>query len=212
MSLPGSCLTLTNQRVGLYIGPASSGNSRRTKLKTTDEMLHELVVKDRLHDLEMAYCRGVDRRDAALLHSIFFEDAIEEHGDMYSGRATEFAEWVFRDFLPKYELTAHYVLNEWYRVDGDKAEGETHRLSYHRTRAADGSATEAIAACRTFNRYECREGLWKISYRSVVRDWVTQRPVDDSLYHGHFGMELSKPNDQDESYRLLSLFPRSDRL
>lgn len=180
--------------------------------KTTDEMLRELLAKERLHELEMAYCRGVDRRDAALLRSIFFEDAIEEHGDMYSGRATEFADWVFRDFLPKYELTTHYVLNEWYRVDGDKAEGETHRLSYHRERAADGSATEAIAACRTFNRYECRDGVWKISYRSVVRDWVTQRPVDDSLYHGHFGMALSQPNDQDDSYRLLSLFPRSDRL
>jgi hypothetical protein len=180
--------------------------------KTTDEMLRELLVKDRLHELEMAYCRGVDRRDAALLHSIFFEDAIEEHGDMYSGSATEFADWVFRDFLPKYELTTHYVLNEWYRVDGDKAEGETHRLSYHRERAADGSATEAIAACRTFNRYECRDGVWKISYRSVVRDWVTQRPVDASLYHGHFGMALSQPNDQDDSYRLLSLFPRGDRL
>jgi hypothetical protein len=46
----------------------------------------------------------------------------------------------------------------------------------------------------------------------VVRDWVTQRPVDDSLYHGHFGMALSQPNDQDDSYRLLSQFPRGDRL
>lgn len=180
--------------------------------KTTEEMLRELLVKDRLHELEMAYCRGVDRRDVALLHSIFFEDAIEEHGDMYSGSATEFADWVFRDFLPKYELTAHYVLNEWYRVDGDKAEGETHRLSYHRERAAAGSATEATAACRTFNRYECRDGVWKISYRSVVRDWVTRGPVDDSLYQGHFGMALSQPNDQDDSYRLLALFPRGDRL
>lgn len=180
--------------------------------KTTEEMLRELVVKDRLHELEMAYCRGVDRRDPTLLQSIFFEDAIEEHGDMYSGSATEFARWVFRDLLPKYELTAHYVLNEWYRVEGDKAEGETHRLSYHRERAADGSATESIAACRTFNRYESRDGVWKISHRSVVRDWVTRRPVDDSLYRGHFSMALSQPTDQDDSYRLLSLFPRGERL
>lgn len=180
--------------------------------KTTDQALYDLLVKERLHELEMAYCRGVDRRDAALLHSIFFEDAIEEHGDMYTGNATDFAEWVFRDFLPKYELTAHYVLNEWYRVDGRKAEGETHRLSYHRERAADASATEVVAACRTFNRYECRDGVWKISHRSVIRDWVTRRPVDDALYRGHFGMALSQPNEHDDSYRLLSLFPRGDRL
>ncbi len=174
--------------------------------------LRNLLVKERLHELEMAYCRGVDRRDPELLRSIFFEDAVEEHGEMYRGSATAFVDWVFREFLPRYELTAHYVLNEWYRVEGALAEGETHRLSYHRERAQDGSAMEAIAACRTFNRYECRHGVWRIAYRGVVRDWVTQRPVDDSLYQGHFGMSLSQPGDADASYRLLSLFPRGERL
>lgn len=174
--------------------------------------IRNLLVKERLHELEMAYCRGVDRRDADLLHSIFFDDAIEDHGEMYCGNASAFVEWVFKDFMPRYELTAHYVLNEWYRVDGDRAEGETHRLSYHRERAPDGSATEAVAACRTFNRYECREGVWKIAYRSVVRDWVTQRPVDNSLYEGHFGMQSSQPGRDDDSYRILSLFPRGERV
>ncbi len=174
--------------------------------------LLDLLVKDRLHELEMAYCRGVDRRDAELLRSIFFEDAVEEHGDMYRGNAREFVDWVMRDFMPRYELTTHYVLNEWYLVDGDRAEGETHRLSYHRERAADGSASEVIAACRTFNRYECRGGVWKIAFRAVVRDWVTARPVDNSLYQGHFGMEISGAGAQDASYRLLSMFPRSDQM
>jgi len=174
--------------------------------------LHDLLVKDRLHELEMAYCRGVDRRDAALLRSIFFDDAVEEHGEMYRGSAHAFVEWVFRDFLPRYELTAHYVLNEWYRVAGDRAEGETHRLSYHRERGADGRASEAVAACRTFNRYECRDGVWKIAYRGVVRDWVSARPVDDALYKGHFGMALSRPDGQDDSYRVLSMFARGERL
>ena len=176
-----------------------------------DARLRELLVKDRLHELEMAYCRGVDRRDAELLRSIFFEDAIEEHGEMYRGSARDFVDWVMDKFMPRYELTTHYVLNEWYRVDGDRAEGETHRLSYHRERASDGSATEAIAACRTFNKYECRDGVWKISYRAVVRDWVSARPVDDALYRGHFGMEISGTGTNDASYRLLSMFPRGEQ-
>ncbi|QHE86792.1 nuclear transport factor 2 family protein [Hydrogenophaga sp. BPS33] len=180
--------------------------------KNDDTALRHLLVKERLHELEMAYCRGVDRRDADLLRSIFFDDAIEEHGEMYRGSAQAFVDWVFRDFMPRYELTTHYVLNEWYRVDGDKAEGETHRLSYHRERAPDGSATEAIAACRTFNRYECREGVWKIAFRAVVRDWVSARPVDDKLYQGHFGMEISGTGASDASYRLLSMFPRNERM
>lgn len=169
--------------------------------------LRDLLVKERLHELEMAYCRGVDRRDAALLQSIFFADAIEEHGEMYRGSALEFVRWAIEKFLPQYENTTHYVLNEWYRVDGERAEGETHRVSYHRQREA-GRLVETLAACRTFNRYECRGGVWKIGYRGVVRDWVTQRPADDSLYSGKFGMPLSRPGDSDLSYRLLTLFQR----
>ncbi|MGI4813733.1 MAG: nuclear transport factor 2 family protein [Janthinobacterium lividum] len=172
--------------------------------------VRDLLVKQRLHELEMAYCRGVDRRDPELLRSIFFEDAIEEHGDMYQGPAYAFVDWVFSDFIGEFEITAHYVLNEWYRVSGDKAEGETHRVSYHRQRGnGDGdSAIETIAACRTFNRYELRDGVWKISYRGVVRDWITQRPVDDALYEGHFAMTQSRHDDADRSYAALSMFGR----
>jgi len=171
-----------------------------------ERALRDLLVKDRLHELEMAYCRGVDRRDPDLLRSIFFDDAIEEHGAMSRGSAAAFVDWVFREFIPQYEVTAHYVLNEWYRVDGDRAEGETHRLSYHRARRE--VATEVIAACRTFSRYECRNGVWKISFRSVVRDWVAERPVNDALYQGKFAMPMSRPDPKDASYRLLSMFPR----
>lgn len=171
----------------------------------TADALRTLLVKQRLHELEMAYCRGVDRRDAALLQSIFFDDALEEHGDMYRGSAIEFVQWAIRDFLPRFENTAHYVLNEWYRVQGDRAEGETHRISYHRLREGE-ALTETVAACRTFNRYECRDGLWKIAHRAVVRDWITRRPADESLYRGEFEMPPSRPDASDASYRILSMF------
>lgn len=168
--------------------------------------LRTLLVKERLHELEMAYCRGVDRRDPDLLRSIFFEDAIEEHGEMYRGSAMAFVDWVFSDFIGKYELTTHYVLNEWYKVNGDSAEGETHRISHHRVRHPD--QIETVAACRTFNRYECRNGVWKIAYRGVVRDWIYQRPFDPALFEGTYAMTLSKPNERDRSYDVLSLFGR----
>ena len=172
-----------------------------------DAELRNLLVKERLHELEIAYCRAVDRRDEALLRSIFFEDAVEEHGQMYRGPASDFVRWVIEDFLPQYESTAHYVLNEWYQVRGERAEGETYRISHHRHRR-DGEPTETIAACRTFNRYECRGGTWRISYRGVARDWITQRPIDQTLYQGKFGMEMSRPGTGDMSYRELSMFPR----
>ena len=176
-----------------------------------ERAIRDLVVKDRLHELEMAYCRGVDRRDAALLQSIFFEDAVEEHGQMYRGTATEFVRWAIEEFLPQWENTAHYVLNELYRVDGDCAEGETHRISYHRQRRGQ-ELHEVIAACRTFNKYECREGVWKITYRGVARDWVTERTGTEALYQGKFEMVPSRSDESDMSYQVLGMFPRGERL
>jgi SnoaL-like domain len=173
---------------------------------TTDDRMRSLLVKDRLHELEMAYCRGVDRRDLALLQSIFFDDAIEDHGKMYNGSAHAFAQWVVAQFLPKYELTAHYVLNESYRVDGDRAEGETHRISYHRERG--DTVRETFAASRTFTRYECRAGIWKISYRTLVRDWIRQASRAAESISGNYDMPGSAVDASDPSYAVLGLFRR----
>ncbi|GAA4288698.1 nuclear transport factor 2 family protein [Georgenia daeguensis] len=167
--------------------------------------LHDLTAKDTFHDLEVAYCRGIDRRDEDLLRSIFFPDASVKHGYMNEGSAADWVNWILDDFATKYEMTAHYLLNESYRVDGDQAEGETHRLSYHRF---DNSSRELIAASRTFNRYERRAGQWRIAYREVIRDWIHERPVDQSLYEGAFAMEISQPGPADRSYQVLSLFGR----
>jgi hypothetical protein len=175
-------------------------------MKIDETRLRDLLVRDRLHELEMAYCRGVDRRDPELLRSIFFDDAVEEHGDMFRGSADEFAEWVFASFLPAFENTTHYVLNEWYRVDGDRAEGETHRISYHRP--VDGAGPQRFAACRTFTRYECRDDVWRIAHRSVVRDWIVDEPADVSLLRGRFVLPLSEPGESDASYASLGLFGR----
>ena len=167
--------------------------------------LRELRIKDRLHDLEVAYCRGIDRRDAELLSSIYFDDAFIRLGNMKEGGVHEWVSWIVDEFKPQFENTTHYLLNEAYQVRGSYAEGETHRLSYHRF--AD-SPRELIAASRTFNRYEERDGVWKISYREVIRDWIHERPVDRELFTGGFAMELSRPDATDKSYEVLSLFAR----
>jgi hypothetical protein len=173
----------------------------------TQTAIRELLVKQRLHEMEMAYCRGLDRRDEALLCSIFFDDAKVEHGQMYAGTIAGFARWAIHEFLPRYELTAHYVLNEWYRVEGERAEGEIHRISYHRERKEDG-ASVTVTAGRAFNRYECRDGVWKISFRTVVRDWIAQNPFDEPAEAPGFGLVKSVPGPEDLSYSVLSLFAR----
>lgn len=168
--------------------------------------IEKLLVKERLHELEVAYCRGIDRRDPDLIRSIYFEDAIEDHGDAWQGTGYQWVDYIFSSYLLQFEVTCHYLLNEWYKVDGDKAEGETHRVSYHRR--PDGA--ETTAAARTFNRYECRNGVWRISYRGVSRDWMkeTQAAPTDPKQPKHLMIPTSIPGPTDMAYRVIPMFGR----
>jgi hypothetical protein len=96
----------------------------------------------------MAYCRGIDRRDPDLIRSIFWEDAIADHGEAWYRTGNQWVDHIFADYLSQYEVTAHYVLNEWYKVEGDQAQGETHRISYHRR----PNGEEVTAAARLLSR------------------------------------------------------------
>lgn len=171
------------------------------------EEIEKLLVKERLHELEMAYCRGVDRQDLELLKSIYFDDALEDHGDAWRGTGHEWAEYAIAANNKRFQTTAHYVLNEWYKVEGLKAQGETHRISYHRQ--PDG--LEITAAARSFNRYECRDGVWKIAFRGVARDWLKESRSDPSLaarQEPHYDVLYSRPDVEDRSYTDLPWFRR----
>lgn len=173
---------------------------------TMQSALRDMLVKEKLHELEMAYCRGIDRRDPDLIRSIYFEDAFEDHGEAWSGTGYEWVDYIFSGYLAQFENTCHYVLNEWYKVDGDKAEGETHRISYHRR----PNGEEVTAGSRTFNRYECRDGVWRISYRGVTRDWMleSQAQKPDPSQPRHMILRPSLPGAHDVSYTEMPMFGR----
>jgi hypothetical protein len=170
-------------------------------------MIEELWAKQRLHELEMAYCRGLDRRDEVLVASVFFDDARVEHGQMFSGSGAAFAQWAVNEFLPRYEITAHYVLNEWYRIDGLRAQGEIYRLTHHQERS-DGKVHVTLAAGRAFNCYECRDGAWKIAYRTVARDWISESESIAAAQAGAFQLGAAAAGPADPSYSILDLFRR----
>jgi hypothetical protein len=162
-----------------------------------------------LQDLVQSYSRGVDRRDFALLRTLYHEDAIEEHGEMFSGPASAYIDWL-PGVLAKNETTAHYVVNTLFEIDGDRAEGETYKINYHRSLPPD--SVETITGSRSHDRFERRQGVWRFTYRAIVLDWSTVRPVDPEAYKQFAaGSPPGKPDATDLSYARLPLFPRGGR-
>lgn len=142
-------------------------------------MDQSLLDQIALRDLVMRYCRGCDRRDFALVRSLYHDDAIDDHGSMFKGDPDEFVAWL-PQVMSHWELTIHSITNSLFAVDGDVAEGEHHVRAYHRTHPP--KRKEFIVYGRYLDRYERRDGQWKFIYRSLVFDQGEICEVDEDAF------------------------------
>ncbi|CDO34448.1 MULTISPECIES: nuclear transport factor 2 family protein [Novosphingobium] len=136
----------------------------------------DLLARIELHDLVMRYCRGCDRRDFALVRSLYHDDATDDHGSMFRGPPDAFVAWLPQAMAP-WELTIHTIGNSLFAIDGERAEGEHHVRAYHRTFPPE--RRELIVHGRYLDRYERRDGIWKFAHRSLVFDHGEVRAVDE---------------------------------
>lgn len=165
----------------------------------------ELAARDCLRRLVDTYSRACDRRDFVLLRSLYHDDALEEHGAMFTGSPDEYVAWV-EAALSNWQATAHYVTNALFSVVGDHAEGEVYKLNYHRT--LDG-AEEIVTGSRSLDRFARRDGEWRFLGRCVTLDWATRRPASGEAYENFAAASPhGAAGPADLSYGRLSLFAR----
>jgi len=167
----------------------------------------ELAARDCLWRLVNTYSRAVDRRDFTLLRSLYADDALEEHGAMFTGSSDDYVAWV-AGALANWSATAHYVTNALFEVKGDYAEGEIYKVSYHRTLDGDD---EIITGSRSLDRFVRRDGEWRFLGRCVTLDWAQKRPVNRAAYESFAAASPpGRPGADDLSYRRLELFARAE--
>lgn len=142
---------------------------------TADEAIDRVA----LADLVARYCRGVDRRDFALVRSLYWDDAIDRHGAMFEGGVDAFVAWLPAAMAP-FELTVHRLTNSLFAPSGDRAEGEHYATAYHRTHPP--RRREILIGGRYLDRYERREGVWKFAERRLVFDHGESRAVDEAEF------------------------------
>ena len=66
-------------------------------------------------------------------------------------------------------------------VEGDIAFGEVYFQAFHRIEA-DGEERDLFISGRYVDRYEKRDGVWKIAFRSEVNDWSRNDPATDGYF------------------------------
>jgi hypothetical protein len=134
----------------------------------------ELAAREAIRDIVHRYCRGVDRLDPESMRSAYWPDAIDDHG-VFVGNAWEFVEHCMVSHL-KWRATMHCVMNHAIEVDegGDTARGEVYNVTY--LFGHDGSTIDTWYG-RYLDRYECREGEWRIAHRVCVHEGTRSETI-----------------------------------
>ena len=134
-----------------------------------DRDVRELFDEQAIRRVLARYCRGIDRLDLDLVRSCYHPDATEAHGT-FTGGLEEYLAWVWK-VLGRYESTFHFIGNVLVEpVDDDRARCETYGMAHHRT--ADGTAVgNLVTGFRYVDRFERRDGEWRIAHRTAVTEW-----------------------------------------
>ena len=156
-------------------------------------------------ELVLRVARAIDRRDAELLASLFHPDATDDHG-MFVGTATDFIAFVM-PLLATMKQTQHVLGQTLVELDGNRAAGETYFVAHHTLTSPDGTIF-MIAAGRYLDRFERRDGAWKIAHRHAVYDWNSTVPSTDSFDRANPGTWVyGVPGKEDRSYAHLAFTP-----
>ncbi|OYW49205.1 MAG: hypothetical protein B7Y36_12450 [Novosphingobium sp. 28-62-57] len=157
-------------RALLAFHSASAAGASMTATPNREAALEAALARAEIHDLLMAYARGVDRADEALLASIFTDDSTVISG-VVNGSGAAFARDITAFVRTNLEMCFHSVANEWIDVRGDEAVGE-HYVIAQMVQAG----TEVLTGGRYIDRYQRRDGKWLIHSRTFVADWSHSHP------------------------------------
>jgi len=163
------------------------------------ETVQRLLDRVEIQNVMLRYARGVDRRDWELVRATFFEDGTDHHTD-FRGKRDEFIKWVSEKHASVSKST-HFLGNCLVEFASDTvaivetyfqailelgAEAEAHRKMLIETAdtKADGRIRVDVLG-RYLDRFEKRNGEWRVAERRVAFDGTHSRPnvgdVDGNL-------------------------------
>ena len=131
------------------------------------------------------YCRGIDRCDAELVASCYHPDATDDHG-AFQGLGIDFARYATQRLRTHCEATMHMIGEPCIDYTSvDSAQVETYVQAVHRCRDDTGPYLERFGG-RYVDRFERREGEWRIAHRLCIREWDAKERIEPAFAAGRF--------------------------
>ncbi|MCB1844346.1 MAG: nuclear transport factor 2 family protein [Halioglobus sp.] len=143
------------------------------------DRVESYLAREEIHELSCRYMRGLDRLDGALLLAQFWHDGWCEYG-FFNGSPSEFVVFAMQA-LATHRANQHMLGQTLIDIDGHEAFGEVYFRAYHQVETPEG-LEDLVIAGRYLDRYERRDGLWKLAYRSEIVDWSHSGPSNASYF------------------------------
>lgn len=129
----------------------------------------QLADREAIRECVLRYSRGVDRLDAEQMKSAYWPEATDDHG-RFVGNGHEFADRVVGTH-DRWAASMHCNYNHSVEFDdATHARGEIYNVTY--LLAKDGGPW-SVWLGRYLDRYECRDGDWRIIHRTCVHEGTT---------------------------------------
>jgi ketosteroid isomerase-like protein len=170
----------------------------------TAEALGRLLDTEAIRECLMRYSRGIDRLDREILLSVYWPDAVDDHG-VFVGGPEDFVDWAFAMHRATHLSHQHAILNHTIDLDGDVAHTEAY---YFFVSLNHEGAPWSIGGGRYLDRFEKRGGEWRIADRVCIRDWAQLETRPDSLDQSRM---TAVKNLSDEVVHLMRTGPQPAR-
>jgi ketosteroid isomerase-like protein len=136
-----------------------------------DPAVQELLDKQAVREAVMRYCRGVDRCDPELVASAYHPDGLEDRpGTSYTGATI--GPKIVGMLQEMMQSTNHQIGTQLIEVRGNTASAESYSTGRHVLK--DGQRLHTLV--RYADRFEKRDGEWKIIHRTVITDSTETLP------------------------------------
>lgn len=114
------------------------------------------------------YCRGVDRGEPETIASVYHPDARDRHG-AWEGLGRDFAAYLVPQMDAAPLVGQHHITNVLIELSGAAAQVESYFIAFHPEVGPDGPRFAQVCG-RYLDRFERRDGAWRIADRQVVVD------------------------------------------
>lgn len=140
--------------------------------------IRELIDRSAISQVLQRYSRGLDRFDREMVRSCFFDDAIEDHDNLFLGPIDEFIDWANRTSTG-FANCQHGLMNHYCELEGDDAYCETYFLFI----GVSAGPPHALSTGRYIDYFQRRNGEWRIANRVTIVE--ASFAIDESATAAH---------------------------